>query len=69
MPALRLLDVSRNNLSGVVPSGWGVPGLSLFVTSGELTFQPGASILQIALPRIPHVVVTMASATIIIRKD
>ena len=35
MPALQMIDVSRNNLSGVVPSGWGIPGQSLFVTSGE----------------------------------
>lgn len=34
MPKLGVIDTAQNNFSGVIPQGWGVPGLSFLVTKG-----------------------------------
>ncbi len=34
MPKLSVIDTSKNNFSGVVPTGWGYAGLSFLVTKG-----------------------------------
>ena len=37
MPKLAVIDTAQNNFSGVIPQGWGIPGVSFLVTKGAIS--------------------------------